>query len=313
MARATNILTIDVEDWFHILESDDAPGRDRWPTLPSRVEANTDRILALLAEGGATATFFVVGWVALQRPELIRRIADAGHEIASHSFWHEVVGRHDHASLRADLAASRERLEQAAGNPVLGFRAPGNSITPTQAWAFDLIHAAGYRYDASLCPAVSSHGGYPSPYLGPHLVRCERGDLVEIPSATFGAGPYRIPYAGGGYIRLLPLGFLRLAIALDNARGRPTNIYLHPREIDVDQPRMEMPALRRFKYYVGLHTTERKLRAVLARHRFVGMSEWIDENRDTLGADVLDVREAARATPPAPDPALVPPTPPAMV
>ncbi len=310
MARKTNMLTIDVEDWFHILESDDAPGRDGWEDLPSGVERNTDRLLELLDEGGAHATFFTVGWVAWKYPELIRRIAAAGHELASHSFWHEVVRRHDRASLAGDLAASRKLLEDLTSQPCEGFRAPGNSITPQDAWAFELIAEAGFCYDASLCPAASSHGGFPSPYKQPHIVRCNAGDLVEIPAATFGFGRFRLPYGGGGYVRLFPWSFLRFAIAADNSRGRPTNIYIHPREIDVDQPRIALPRLRRFKYYVGLETTERKLRAMMEHYRCIGVRRWIAENHPAVIGKVLDVRELARTTQPTPDPMHLPPAPP---
>ncbi len=307
---APNMLTVDVEDWFHILEADGtAPAREAWPGLESRVEANSARLLDCFAGAGAHATFFVVGWIAARHPGLVRRIADAGHEIASHSFWHEVVRRHDRASLAADLAASRKLLEDLSGQAVEGFRAAGNSITPAEAWAFDSIFAAGFRYDASLCPARSSHGGFPSPFRGPHLVRCAAGELVEIPSASIGFGRWRVPYAGGGYLRLFPGWLVRLAIALDNSAGRPSNIYVHPREVDIDQPRLALPALRRFKYYVGLATTERKLSALLRRGRWIGVRRWIAERRPDLYGKVLDVRELAARAQPAPDPALVPPSP----
>jgi polysaccharide deacetylase family protein (PEP-CTERM system associated) len=310
MRGETNILTVDVEDWFHILESDEAPDRERWDSLPSRVEQNTDRLLELFASAGARATFFTVGWVAWRYPELVKRIHSAGHELASHTFWHEVVRRHDRESFAADLAASKSVLEDLTGEPVSGYRAAGNSITPSDAWAFDVILEQGYSYDASLCPAISSHGGFPSPYRGPHLLRSDAGTLVEIPSATVGIGARRVPYAGGGYLRLFPYSVLRSAIDLDNGLGRPTNLYVHPREIDVDQPRMDLPRLRRFKYYVGLASTQRKLEKLLARYRFVGCRDWIRERRPALLGQVFDVRELARDAAPHPDPALVPPRPP---
>ena len=195
---ATHMLTIDVEDWFHILESDDAPDRSRWESLESRVERNTDRLLALLDEAAAGATFFVVGWIAMRHPELVRRIAAAGHELASHSFWHEVVRRHDLESFAKDVRASKRLLEDLSGQRVQGFRAPGASITPDEAWAFDALVESGYTYDASLCPGHSSHGGFPRAFRGPHRVRCRAGALIEIPSSTLGIGGVRTPYAGGG-------------------------------------------------------------------------------------------------------------------
>ncbi len=311
MNAKTNILTIDVEDWFHVLETDDAPPREHWNNLESRVERNTDRLLELLEEGSANATFFVVGWVARRFPDLVRRVAAAGHELASHSFWHEVVGRHDAESLRAELRVSKQVLEDIAGVAVEGFRAPGNSITPADAWAFEEIAAAGYRFDSSLSPAISSHGGFPSPFRGPHLLRWEGGELIEIPCATFGLGRWRVPYAGGGYLRLFPWPLLRAAIAADNAMGQPARVYVHSRELDVDQPRMPLSTKRRFMYYVGLRTTERKLRAMMRLYRWVGVGSWVAENRSQLRGKVLDVREMVAHARPNPDPRRVPPLPPA--
>ncbi len=308
--RTLNMLTVDVEDWFHILECDEAPDRGAWSALPSRVERNTDRILELLAASGARATFFTVGWVAWRHPDLVKRIADAGHELASHGFWHEVVRRHDKASFAADLAASKGLIEDLTGRPVEGYRAAGNSITPADAWAFDAILEQGYTYDASLCPGASSHGGFPSPYREPHQIRCAAGTLDEIPSATLGLGGRRIPYGGGGYLRLFPYALLRMAIDLDNGLGRPTNLYVHPREIDPEQPRMELPRLRSFKYYVGLRGAERKLERLLGHYRFVGCREWLRERRPALLGKLLDVRDLAAESAPHPDPALVPPPPP---
>jgi polysaccharide deacetylase family protein (PEP-CTERM system associated) len=309
LSRTPDIFTIDVEDWFHILESDEAPPRERWGSLESRVERNTERLLALLEETGAEATCFVVGWVAERHPGLVRRIAAAGHEIASHSFWHEVVRRHTRASFAADAIASKRRLEDLSGRPVEGFRAAGNSITRADAWALEEIAKAGFRYDASLCPARSSHGGFPSPYTGPHLVRTPSGTLIEIPSATLGLGRFRLPYAGGGYLRLFPYPLLCAAIGLERARHRPTNLYVHPREIDVEQPRLALPRLRRFKYYVGLATTERKLRRLLSRGRYVSVRRWIAERRPDLLGKVLDLRALCAGAEPSPDPARVPPPP----
>lgn len=305
--RAPNILSVDVEDWFHILESDAAPEREQWGDLESRVERNTDRLLALFEEYEARATFFVVGWVAARVPAMVRRIADAGHELGSHSYWHEVIGRHTPDSLAADLEHSKALLEDLSGTSVRGFRAPGGSITPHSAWAFDLLCEAGFEYDSSLCPGISSHGGFASEFFGPHRVRCEAGELVEIPSSTRAFGPRRIPYAGGGYFRLFPYSLIRSSIARDNERGEPANVYLHPREIDPEQPRMELPPVRRFKYYVGLAGAEAKLRSLLGDHSFGSAWDWIEGNVARLDERVLDVRADATAHPPLSELAQAPP------
>jgi polysaccharide deacetylase family protein (PEP-CTERM system associated) len=308
-ARFPNIMTVDVEDWFHILEVEGGYTRADWDGLEERVVRNTDRLLGLFDEADVRATFFVVGWVARRQPDLVRRIAAAGHELGSHSYWHEVLPRHDRRSLAADLAASKRLLEDLSGGEVTGFRAPGGSITPAQAWAFDVMLEAGYRYDSSLCPGYSSHGGFPSPWLGPHRLRCEGGHLDEVPSATIGVGGRRVPYAGGGYLRLFPYLVQKAATRLENRSGRPSNVYVHPREIDTEQPRMELPALRRFKYYVGLASTEAKVRRLLRDFRWMGARDWLDAHRAEVDSRVLDVREHAATLPPDPDPALVPPAP----
>ena len=285
----SNMLTVDVEEWFHILEVDGGYTRDDWTTLESRVEANTDALLELFASAGATGTFFVVGWVASKHPQLVRRIADAGHEIASHSFWHEVVTRHTRASLAEDLGASKKVLEDLSGKPVLGFRAPGGSITNDTAWAFDVIAEAGFSYDASVNPGHSSHGGFATPHFGPHTIRCRSGELAEIPWTTVGFAGRRVPFAGGGYLRLFPYPLIRSCVGVENRAGRPATIYVHPREIDPDQPRMELPWQRRFKYYVGLSSTANKLRALLRDHRFVPIRTWLDAHRERVAGHVFEV------------------------
>lgn len=304
-----NLMTVDVEDWFHILDSAEAPDRERWSGLESRVERNTERILEQLEGAGVRATFFIVGWVAWHHPGLVRRIAAAGHEVASHSFWHELLQRHERASLRRDLERSKKLLEDLTGGPVRGFRAPGGSLTQETSWALDLLCELGFDYDSSICPGLSSHGGYPGAPVGPHRIRCAPGELVEIPSSTVGVAGRRVPYAGGGYLRLFPYRLIRASLESDNRRGRPANVYLHPREIDPDQPRMRLPARRRFKYYVGLRSTEGKLRALLRDFRFTACADWIDAHGAEL-TEILDVRATAASHPPQPDPALVPPPPP---
>jgi len=302
----SDILTVDVEDWFHILEVDGGLARESWPSLESRVTANTETLLALFAQAGARATFFVVGWIAERHPALVRSIAEAGHEIASHSYWHEVICAHTHDSLAADLADSKKLLEDLSGRPVRGFRAPGGSITPATAWAFEVLVERGYEYDSSLCPGISSHGGYPSRWYGPHRVLANAGELTELPTSTTPVAGRRIPYAGGGYLRLLPYPVIRRCIARDHRDGRPANVYVHPREIDPAQPRMQLPWKRRFKYYVGLRTTRLKLERLLRDYHFVSAGEWIDSHAEELAGRVLDVRlEAARgpaARPPSPPP-----------
>lgn len=293
-----NIFTVDVEEWFHVLEA--GPSRRDWERLESRVEANADVLLEILDGADVKGTFFIVGWIAERYPALVERIARAGHEIGSHSFWHEVMRAHDRNSLSADVDTSRKLLQDLSGQPVCGFRAPGASITRETAWALDVIAEQGFTYDSSLCPGRSSHGGFPSPWLAPHRVQCNTGWLYEIPASTAGFGAKRLPYGGGGYLRLFPNFLTRLLIAHDNRAGRPANIYVHPREIDPKQPRMRLPIKRYFKYYVGLSTTRRKVEALLRSFRFGPAGAWIDRHRADLRERVLDVRAMSCAHPPVP-------------
>jgi len=199
------------------------------------------------------------------------------------------------------------------GAPVRGFRAPGGSITRETAWAFEVIAAAGFEFDASVSPGRSSHGGYDTPFPGPHRVRTNAGELVEIPTSTIGVGRRRLPYAGGGYLRLLPYAVLTSAVRFENRRGRPAVVYVHPREIDPEQPRMTLSALRRFKYYVGLRSTEAKLRRLLRAHRFVSASEWIAQQREHWTPNLFDAREHVAASASTTPAALAPPPPPEIV
>ncbi len=294
----TNILTVDVEDWFHILEVDGGYRREDWATLEPRVERNTDVLLEMFETAGVGATFFVVGWVAERSPGLVRRIAEAGHEVASHSYGHEVVGRLGREAFAEDLRRSKAVLEDAIGGPIRGYRAPGGSITSETAWAWSEIAAAGFEYDSSVWPPrTSSHGGVATPFRAPHRLVTPAGELVEIPISTFGLGSFQVPYAGGGYLRLFPYGLIRLGLYLDNRAGRPANVYVHPREIDVDQPRMDLPLLRRFKYYVGLRSTEAKLRRLVTERPFASAQAWIDGNRGALETRVHTVEPARPAVP----------------
>jgi polysaccharide deacetylase family protein (PEP-CTERM system associated) len=236
------------------------------------VERYTDLILRLCDEAKARATFFMLGWVAERHPALVRRIAGAGHEIGTHSYWHRKVYELDPPTFADDIRRSIEVLEAHGGVKVRGFRAPSFSITPGSEWAFDVLADLGLEYDASLFPAPRGHGGYSCPD-GAHLHTTPLGRrFPELPMsvARFGAGPIakRICYSGGGYLRLLPLPLIEHGLRSEARAGRPTVIYLHPRDFAPDCPRVPMPLSRRFKCYVGTRSTEGKLRALLARHRW---------------------------------------------
>jgi len=264
-------LSFDIEDWFHIVDVPAVDDPTRWPSLSdtsSIVERYTDLILEICDTYDVKATFFVLGWVAARHPDLVRRIFDSGHELATHSHWHRPVYTMNVEALIEDLQESIDAIKAAAPEAeVLGFRAPSFSITPGSEWAFDAILDAGLRYDASLFPSDRGHGGYIC-RRGVHEVRTPSGrTLPELPMsiARIGVGPLQknLCYSGGGYLRLLPLTTIEYGMRQEAKSGRPTVVYLHPRDFAPDSPRVSMPLHRRFKCYVGLRTTRYKLESLL--------------------------------------------------
>lgn len=258
-----NALTVDVEDYFQVQAFADVIPRTAWDSLERRVEANTDRMLAQFARHGVHGTFFTLGWVAERHPALIRRIVAAGHELASHGYWHERVDRQTPAAFRADILHAKTVLEDTGGVAVQGYRAPTFSVGPRTPWAFDLLAETGHRYSSSVFPVRHDLYGAPdaprTPYRHPH------GGLLEIPMTTLRIGSHNLPCAGGGYFRLVPYRLYRAALRRWHAAQRaPGVFYTHPWEIDPDQPRVTTPnRLSRFRHYNNLHLTEPRLDELL--------------------------------------------------
>jgi len=278
----THALSFDIEDWFHMVEVRAVRDPSRWPQLSERsglVERYTDRVLEMCESAGVRATFFILGWIADRHRSLVGRIASAGHELGTHSFWHRTVYDMTPEQFRRDLDESVAAIGAAApGVPVRGFRAPSFSITPGAEWAFDVLLDAGIAYDASLFPAARGHGGYPCP-RGAHELAAPSGRrLPELPMSVARVPPLPRPicYSGGGYLRLLPMRAISAGIAAEAASGRPTVVYLHPRDLAPDCPRVAMPPHRRFKCYVGLGTTEGKLARLLADYAWGPCGEVLD-------------------------------------
>lgn len=285
-AGLTHALSFDIEDWFHIIEVDGLEP-ERWDALSresSLVERYTDHALQLCAEFNVRATFFMLGWIAERHPALVRRIAEAGHEIGTHSHMHRKVYEMDAPSFREDLRRSIGAIADAGGGPVTGFRAPSFSITPGAEWAFDAILDEGLTYDASLFPARRDHGGYPC-RAGPHTITAPSGrPLPELPMSVMPIGPCRVAFSGGGYLRLLPAHLIRRGFRLNERRGVPTVVYLHPRDFAPDCPRVPMPASRRLRCYVGLNSTTGKLRMLLDSYRFDTCRRALDQAHERAAA-----------------------------
>ncbi len=267
--QIVNALSFDIEDWFHIVDIASVADPKLWPGFPSLVQEQTEWILQTLAESKVRATFFMLGWVAKQHPHVVRMIAGAGHELASHSFWHRRVDQLSRKEFYDDLKESIDVIEQHGGQKVIGFRAPSFSITPGAEWAFDVMHDLGLKYDASLFPASRGHGGYPCKQRAHAFDRAPSGKpMVELPMSVLRAGPFRLPFSGGGYLRFLPPWLIRKSFDSFNSRRIPVVVYLHPRDFAPNCPRVEMPPHRRFKCYVGLDTSRDKLRMLLRRYKF---------------------------------------------
>lgn len=271
--RMLNALTVDVEDYFHV-SAFDAPGkRDRWDAFESRVCRNTGRLLDLFARSSTTATFFVLGWVAERYPQLVREIAAAGHEIASHGYAHRLVYDMTPDEFRADLRRAKDALESASGIEILGFRAPSFSITRRSMWALDILAEEGYAFDSSIYPVRRDRYGVPGAPRFAHDIQRPAGRLVEVPPATMRVGGVTLPVAGGGYFRLYPEALTHAAIRhLNDVDGQPAVVYLHPWEVDPEQPAQAGSPLSRFRHWVNIDKTEPRLARLLTTFDFGPLS-----------------------------------------
>lgn len=265
-----NALSFDVEDWFQVENLKGVIRRNEWDNFELRVLASTRRILGALEKQGATATFFVLAWVAERTPELVREIDRAGHEVASHGYGHDLVYDMTPDAFRADITQAKNILEDIVGKKVLGYRAPSFSITPRNLWALDVLKECGYTYDSSVFP-VSIHDRYGfagvshDPFVWPN-------GLIEIPLSVFRIGRLSLPAAGGGYFRLFPYAYFHAVLSHLNARGKVATFYLHPWELDPGQPKVELPWLYRFRHYVNLDKTEARLHRLMADFQFTGVA-----------------------------------------
>lgn len=273
-----HLFSVDVEEHFQVSAFDSVLSRDQWDGQPSRVVPNTQRLLELLARHGARGTFFTLGWVAEKHPALIRQIADAGHEVGSHTWWHRKVTSQSADQFREEIRTSRAILEDVSGTAVRGFRAPSFSIVPGTEWAFDALLEEGYVYDSSLFPIRRPDYGYPSAPTRPFVIARDAGRLLEFPLATASLLGLRVPAAGGGYLRQLPFAVIRRAFLQLAAQGHPGMFYIHPWEIDPDQPRLPVGWVTRMRHYRGLGRTMGKLETLLAEFRFISVRDWLADN-----------------------------------
>ncbi len=257
-----NAFSIDVEDWFQVSAFAPYIERAHWDSLPCRVERNVDLLLGMLDDAQATATFFTLGWIAERYPRMVRRIAEAGHEVASHGYGHERASDQTAQELRADLILAKQLLEDITGLPVIGYRAPSFSIGHQNTWAHDVVAETGHHYSSSIYPIAHDHYGMPD---APRFAHRRPNGLLEIPPTTVRWGGRNWPVGGGGYFRLLPYQVSAWGLRrVNTADQQPAMVYFHPWEFDPQQPRVAQANARaRFRHYLNLQHTEPRIRRLL--------------------------------------------------
>ncbi len=270
-----NAMTIDVEDYFHVAALADAIPREQWDGMEYRAEASTRRLLRLFDETGIKATFFVLGWVAKRSPQLVREIQAAGHEIASHGWSHKLVYNQSPEEFRQETRDSKALLEDLTGRPIEGYRASTYSITQRSLWALDVLCELGFLYDSSIFPIRHDVYGIPNAPVRPSVIKAPSGaSIVEFPMSTAPMAGIRLPVSGGGYFRLLPYWLTRAGLRkLNRGEQRPFVFYLHPWEVDPEQPVIAVKPLSRLRHYTNLSRTEQRLRKLVSEFRFAPMRE----------------------------------------
>ncbi|MGH7289348.1 MAG: XrtA system polysaccharide deacetylase [Myxococcota bacterium] len=272
-----HFLSFDVEEHFQVNAFESPLRRRHWDVCESRVERNTEKLLALLARHRYRATFFVLGWIAERHRHLVRRIAAQGHEVASHGYGHELITGLTRDAFRADVQRAKRCLEDLIGAPVCGYRAPSFTIVRETRWALEVLVEEGHSYDSSVVPIV--HDVYGMRGADPHLHRIDTpaGSIWELPPSTARWFGTRIPVGGGGYFRLYPYALLRHWLRRIEAQGQPVMFYLHPWELDPEQPRMSGPRLSTFRHYLNLDRVEARLERLLDDFRFTSVRELLPD------------------------------------
>ena len=288
-----NALTIDVEDYFQVEAFARQIDPKTWDSYPRRVEKNTDRILALLEQRGVRATFFVLGWVAEKYPALVKRIQGLGHEIGCHSYGHQAIYNGTYEDFERDLRRAKSVIENVTGRALKSYRAPSFSITSRTMWALGVLAEENFEYDSSIFPVAHDLYGVPDAPRFPHVKALDSQHVIkEFPPSTLRFCGTNFPIGGGGYLRLLPYGWTASAIRrLNDLEKQPVMVYLHPWEIDPDQPRIPAPWRSRFRHYQNLESTERKLNNLLGEFSFSSMEDVIDSHLLKKEADVVESKQ----------------------
>ena len=276
-----NLLTVDLEDYYHVSGMADVAPIEKWDDFKSRIENNVDVLLETLGE--TKATFFVLGWVAEKYPCLIRKISGSGHEIASHGRNHRLITQMSKEEFTTDLELSIKTLEDLTGNSIIGYRAPSFSITDQTSWAFEIMANQGLKYDSSVFPKKRRRGGMARAELKPYVIETSSGRIVEFPLTVCSFIRKKLPVGGGGFFRLYPYWMTRAMIKSINSSSRPTIVYIHPWELDARQPRLKSLISRDgFNHYIGLRSTVKKLRKLLLDFKFTTIKEYLSMKYSNL-------------------------------
>lgn len=268
-------MSVDVEDWFQVENLKPMIPRATWDSRESRVQRNTMRILEILAQRQARGTFFVLGWVAERQPALIRRIAEQGHEIASHGYGHDLLYTLSPSEFRADVERSKKTLEDLTGRPVLGYRAPSFSITD---WAVSILQELGFEYDSSVFPTLAHdrYGKLPGVHAGRPILELRPG-FYEVCISCLPVGNRGLPWGGGGYFRMIPSGPWHAGVRRILRSGAPYVFYIHPWELDPGQPRVRgLGTVNRFRHYVNLERSEDRFRALVSGFQWTSVGKVLD-------------------------------------
>ena len=270
-----NSISIDVEEYFHAANLGDVAGPSKWRSLPSRVRFSTDIVLNILARHNVRATFFILGYCARRHPQMVNDIHQAGHEIASHGYGHRIAYLQTPKQFLRDITIAKNILEDLCGEEVIGYRAPNFSITEQNQWAYDSLIDAGYKYDSSCYPVWHPRYKNLNADTEPHIIERQAGRLYCFPLAVAKVGnKLRLPVAGGAYWRLLPLAYTKFGLRSVNKRGSSATCYLHPWELDIEQPNFNsLPFLTRIRHYGGISQFANKLDYLLKQFRFTTISD----------------------------------------
>lgn len=274
-----NVLTVDVEDYFQVAAFFGNISTSDWEHIPSRVENNTNRLLDIIDSYGISSTFFILGWVAEKYPHIVKEIHNRGHEVASHGYSHQLIYQQTPEVFREETKQSKNILEDIIGDKVKGYRAASYSITKKSLWALDILVEEGFEYDSSIFPVHHDRYGIAGSPTEPHVLSTPSGyKLIEFPLTTYKFLNQSVPVAGGGYFRLYPYWLSRFFYRSLNKNSDEFVFYLHPWEIDPEQPRIKSNILSTFRHYNNLDKCEARLRKLLNEFEFTNMGEWLEQS-----------------------------------